>query len=212
MQNEIMPAVLVESIEEFVERIQTCEDFAETVQWDVMDGQFVDNVTFNDAAATTGVDTVLNIEAHLMVENPLDYLEPMAMAGIDRVVVHVEALEDVDAFVAKMDKYDFQKGLAISPETPLSVIESVAGQLDEVLVMTVNPGEAGQRFLPSALEKVKVLRKKYPNLNIAVDGGINAETIVAAKEAGANRFAVNSAVFQTPDPANAFEVLQAKIS
>lgn len=206
-----MPAVLVESLDEFIDRIHVCEDFAETVQWDVMDGQFVDHMTFNDAAALAGVDTVLNIEAHLMVENPSDYLEPLAMAGIDRVVVHAEALEDVEAFVEKIGKYDFEKGLAISPETPVSVIEPVAEALDEVLVMTVQPGEAGQRFLPSALEKVKVLRRKFPHLNIAVDGGINAETIVDAKQAGANRFAVNSAVFHTPDPANAFEVLQAKI-
>lgn len=207
-----MPAILVESLEEFVDRIETCENFAETVQWDVMDGQFVEHTTFRDIDALQEVDTVLTIEAHLMVENPQELLEPLAKAGIDRVVAHVEAIDDVMHFMEKMGKYDFEKGLALSPETPIKVIEPVIGQLDEVLVMTVQPGEAGQGFMPVALEKIKALRKKYPKLNIAVDGGINAETIELAKKAGANRFAVNSAIFQTPDPANAFEVLQAKVS
>lgn len=212
MNVELMPAILVDTFEEFVDRIHICEDFAQTVQWDVMDGQFVDSVTFHDIASLQEVDTVLTLEAHLMVENPQEMLEPLAKAGVDRVIVHIEAVDDVPAFMKQLSKYDFEKGFAISPETPLDALDGVLDQVDEVLVMTVQPGESGQRFMPAALQKVKTLRKQHPSLTIAVDGGVNASTIVQAKTAGANRFAVNSAIFNAPDPAMAFEQLQALVA
>lgn len=212
MDFEIIPAILVENQEEFVERIKQCEDFAETVQWDVMDGQFVDHMTFSDISALQDVDTVLNIEAHLMVDHPEELLADLERAGIDRVVAHAESADNLESLVSKMKEHDFEVAVAINPETPISVLEPVAAQLDEVLVMTVVPGSAGQSFLPSQLDKIKALRKQYPRLNIAVDGGVNAANIVLAKEAGANRFAANSSIFNAPDPVSAFEQLQSLVA
>lgn len=211
MEFEIIPAILVESQEEFVERIQQCEDFAETVQWDVMDGQFVDHITFGDIAALQDVDTVLTIEAHLMVEHPEELLADLELAGIDRVVAHAESTDDLRGLVSKMKEHDFEVVVAINPETPVSVLEPVMKDLDGVLVMTVVPGSGGQSFLTSQLPKIQALRKRYPALNIAVDGGVNLETIRMAKDAGANRFETNSAIFNAPDPVSAFEQLQAQI-
>lgn len=208
MKNEIIPAVLVETFEEFQEKVTQCEEFAETFQWDIMDGQFVEQMTFNDATLLENFDTTLIIEAHLMVEQPEEWLADLANAGVTRVVAHVEGTQDIAKLVKKMKGYDFEAGLAISPETPISVIDPVAAQLNEVQIMTVQPGASGQEFLANQLVKIKQLRAKYPKLNIGVDGGINKDTIKLAKEAGANRFGVNSAIFNDPDPVMAFEALQ----
>lgn len=212
MKPEIIPAILVDSAEEFVDRIRACEDFAESVQWDIMDGQFVDHTTFSETEALAEVDTTLTIEAHLMVQQPDEWLEKLSDAGVDRVILHAETLDDLPRMVKKANNMDFDVVLALNPETPASVIDSVAKDLNEVLVMTVEPGASGQTFLPAQLEKVKVLRKKYPNLHIGVDGGINRETIVLANKAGADRFCVNSAIFNEPHPADAFAMLQAKLA
>lgn len=207
MQKEIIPAVLVDDFEEFQERVEEAERFAETVQWDIMDGQFVENQTFSDIAALQQVDTVLSVEVHLMVENPEELLDELAQAGIDRVIVHGEAAEDLPGLIEKMKSYEFEVGVALNPETEVEEIEEVIDQLDQVLVMTVIPGAGGQSFMEDQLAKVRLLREKYPELHIGVDGGVNQATIQKAKEAGANRFCVNSAIFASPDPANAYAVL-----
>ncbi len=212
MNPEIIPAILVDTAEEFIDRIHQCEDFAESVQWDIMDGQFVESTTFGDTDALADVDTTLTIEAHLMVQQPDEWLQKLSDAGVDRIIMHAESVDDLPRLVKKANNMDFDVAVAINPETPISAIEGVVKDLDEVLVMTVEPGEAGQRFLPLQLEKVKALRKKYPNLHIGVDGGINGETIVLAHKAGADRFCVNSAIFKVPAPADAFALLKGKIS
>lgn len=212
MKPEIIPAILVDNADDFVHRIQQCEDFAETVQWDIMDGQFVDNTTFSETEALAEVDTTLTIEAHLMVQQPDEWLQKLSDAGVDRVILHAESVDDLPRMVKKANSMDFDVAVAINPETPASVIDAVAKDLDEVLVMTVEPGASGQHFLPAQLEKVKALRKKYPSLHIGVDGGVNRETLVLAAKAGADRFCINSAIFHEPDPADAFAMLRAKLS
>lgn len=211
MNYEIIPAILVEDLDEFIERIEIAEDFAETVQWDIMDGQFVEQMTFNDPSELSQVDTTLTIEAHLMVENPEEIFDDLAKAGIDRVIVHAEASDDFDKMMGKLLLHEFEKGIAISPETEIDFIREYVDQLDEVLVMTVVPGASGQAFMEEQLEKVSELRAEFPKLNIAVDGGVNLSTIKMAKEAGANLFGVNSAIFESPDPSSAFERLNSII-
>lgn len=212
MKPEIIPAILVDNAEEFIDRIHQCEDFAESVQWDIMDGQFVDATTFGDTEALADVDTTLTIEAHLMVQQPEEWLQKLSDAGVDRIIMHAESVDDLPRLVKKANAMNFDVAVAINPETPITAVDAVAKDLDEVLVMTVEPGEAGQRFLPLQLEKVKALRKKYPNLHIGVDGGINRETIILAHKAGADRFCVNSAIFKQPAPADAFALLNGSVS
>lgn len=211
LKTEIIPAILVDSFEEFEQRIRDCEEFAESVQWDVMDGEFVPHTTFSEIAALNDLDTTLIVEAHLMVAQPEEMFESLSDAGIDRVIVHVEAVHDVKTLVKVMRGYDFEVGLAINPETDIDVIAPVANDIDEVMVMTVEPGASGQSFMQEPLQKVRALREKYPQLNIGVDGGINRESLERAQAAGANRFAINSAIFASPDPAGAFEQLQSAL-
>lgn len=211
MKNEIIPAILVETFDEFRDRMEICEDFAETVQWDIMDGQFVEQMTFRDISKLKQIETVLSIELHLMVESPEELLEDLVKSGVDRVIIHAESVDDLKTSVERFKKNDFEVGVAISPETSVEDIEDVIPDLDEVMVMTVVPGASGQGFLAEELSKVTQLRTAYPDLNIAVDGGINRETIKLAKAAGANRFAANSAIFASLDPGNAFEVLRSMV-
>lgn len=208
MDKKIIPSILVDTFEEFNERVEIAEDFADMIHWDIMDGQFVENVTFGDIKEVSKLDTTLNIGAHLMVENPEEMLEPLAKAGVDRVIVHAQVIDDLPAVVKKMEKYDFESGVALSTEVGIEVLEGVADKLDMVLIMTVVPGASGQAMMPEELEKVRELRALYPDLNIGVDGGINLQTIKEASDAGANYFSVNSAIFEAPDPANAYEVLK----
>jgi ribulose-phosphate 3-epimerase len=135
----------------------------------------------------------------------------LELAGIDRVIAHAESTDDLVGLVSKMKKHDFEVAVAINPETPISVLDEVIKDLDQVLIMTVVPGMAGQSFMASQLPKIQQLRKLHPKLNIAVDGGVTLETIRMAKEAGANRFAANSSIFNAPDPVSAFEQLQAQV-
>lgn len=211
MEYEIIPSILVDTFDEFSDRISQCEEFAQTVQWDLMDGQFVEDSTFSDIADLKQLDTVLSIEVHLMAEEPDEYFEDLAKAGVDRVIIHFESTDKIEDVIQKMNNYDFEKGLAINPETSLDDIPDIFDQLDQVLVMTVVPGEAGKSFMESELDKVKELRDLYPDLAIEVDGGINLQTIRMAKDAGANRFSVNTALFATPDPAQSFEMLKAML-
>ena len=212
MKYEIIPSILVENLDDFKERIEICEDFAETVQWDIMDGQFVEQMTFSDLQKMKEVDTVLSIEAHLMVEHPEEILNDLAKAGVDRVIFHIEAVDDIEDLLNRMDDYDFEKAIAINPETELDEIPDILDRLDMVLIMTVVPGAGGQPFISSQLDKVKALRSRYPQLSISVDGGIDTTTIKLAKDAGANCFSVGTAIFESPDPANAFEVLKTMIT
>ncbi len=212
MNNQLIPAILVEDFDEFKEKIEIAEDFADTVQWDIMDGQFVENETFSNLKMIQEVNTTLTIEAHLMVDNPEDRLDDLAKAGIDRVIVHAESTDDLFGLIDKMKNQSYEIGVALNPETDLDELDGLIEQLDLVMIMTVVPGSGGQSFLEDQLEKVRELRQNYPDLNISVDGGVNLQTIKLAKLAGANIFCANSAIFENPDPAHAFELMVAELS
>lgn len=211
MEYKIIPSILVETEDEFIEKIEMAEGFAEYVHWDIMDGQFVEGITFSNPKGLQNTETTLNIGVHLMVENPEDRFDELANAGADRVVVHAQVIDDLPEIVEKMSQYDFETGIALSTEVDIDILEDIIEDIDFVLVMTVVPGAAGQEMLIEELEKVKELREAYPDLNIGVDGGINMQTLKLAKDAGANYFSVNSAIFEAPDPANAYEVMTSMV-
>jgi ribulose-phosphate 3-epimerase len=147
-----------------------------------------------------------------MVQQPEEWLEKLSEAGVDRVILHAESVDNLARVVKKALAMDFDVGVALNPETPASVVDPVAKEIQEVLVMTVEPGAAGQVFLSGPLQKVKSLRKKYPSLHIGVDGGVSRDNIAAAKQAGADRFCINSAIFANPEPADAFALLLSEIT
>jgi len=172
---------------------------------DVMDGQFVPPITFGDGIvkSLTGL-CALPIEAHLMTLNPERQIDAFAQAGCRRLTFHAEVAPHSHRVVQAIQNAGMEAGVAINPGTSLSMIEEIEGQVELVLIMTVNPGYGGQKFIGDVLPKIRALRARNPSVTIEVDGGIHADTIAAAQAAGANLFVVGSYLQEPPTIGEAF--------
>ncbi len=185
---------------------------ARTLHLDVMDGHFVPNLTYGmPIVAGIRRHSDLPLDVHLMISDPLKYAGPMVDAGADLLTFHAEAVGDVTKVASRIRELGAGVGVAINPTTPLAAIEGCITEVDLVLVMSVDAGFGGQSFSPVALEKLRVLRRDHPNLLLQIDGGIDAQTIGPAREAGCDLFVVGSAIFRRDDYAAAIGELQAKI-
>ena len=163
---------------------------------DVMDGDFVPNITFGAGLiAAIRKHTKLIFDIHMMVTNPERYIEDMVKAGADSITIHAEATKHLDRVVNLIKSYGVKACVALNPSTPISIVENIAYALDMILVMSVNPGFGGQKFIPQALTKIEKLRELYPNIDIEVDGGINDKTVKLVRKAGANVIVAGSYVF-----------------
>ncbi|MGI6587606.1 MAG: ribulose-phosphate 3-epimerase [Peptococcia bacterium] len=181
---------------------------AHWIHLDVMDGHFVPNLTIGPVVIKAlRPQSQLLFDAHLMIENPELYLRDFRRAGADLITVHAEACPHLHRTVQMIKDLGAKVGVALNPHTPLQVIKYLLEDLDLVLLMTVNPGFGGQRFIPAVLPKINLLKQwaleRNPNLYIQVDGGINRETAPLVVRAGANVLVAGSAVFNNPDPAQA---------
>ena len=171
---------------------------ADSIHLDIMDGKFVPNITFGPAVVGSIKDkTDLPLIVHLMIERPEAILEEFVKAGGDAILVHVETCPDLAGVIRQIKKLDVLAGVAINPVTPLSAVENVLGDIDELLIMTVNPGFGGQEFIHSTLPKITAARNVVgaSGCDIAVDGGINLETCKLVVAAGANVLVAGSFVF-----------------
>jgi len=200
MKYELAPSVLsfdLTSLSSSVPRLIAAG--AGIVHLDVMDGQFVPPITFGAALANSlRKHTDAPMEAHLMVMNPERQFDPFQEAGCKRIVFHYEATKHAHRLVQDLKSRGLDAGIAINPGTPSEVLDAVIGDLDMVLVMTVNPGWGGQRFIASTLEKIARVRALRPDMDIQVDGGIDPSTIGQVIEAGANSFVVGSYLLKPP--------------
>jgi len=175
---------------------------------DVMDGHFVPNLTIGPPVVKAlRPKSQLLFDVHLMIENPEMYLREFRMAGADLISVHAETCRHLHRAVQLIKETGAKAGVALNPHTPLNAIEHVLEDLDLVLLMTVNPGFGGQRFISGMLPKISALsvlaKERNPDLYIQVDGGINKDTAPLVVEAGANVLVAGSAVFNHPNPAQA---------
>jgi ribulose-phosphate 3-epimerase len=200
MKYELAPSVLsfdLTSLSNSVPRLIAAG--AGIVHLDVMDGQFVPPITFGAALASSlRKHTDAPMEAHLMVMDPERQFDAFQEAGCKRIVFHYEATKHAHRLVQDLKSRGLDAGIAINPGTPSEVLDAVIGDLDMVLVMTVNPGWGGQRFIASTLEKIARVRALRPDMNIQVDGGIDPSTIGQVIEAGANSFVVGSYLLKPP--------------
>ena len=201
----LSPSLLSADCGHLAETLKNLEEAGvKWVHWDVMDGQFVPNITFGQHVIK-GLRPAsgLFFDVHLMIESPERYLADFKAAGAEMLVVHAEATVHLQRTLAEIRRLGMKAGAALNPATPLSVLDYVLDDLDMVLVMSVNPGFGGQKFLPATLRKVAELRAKLNDAGrsdclIQVDGGVNLENTGALVQAGANVLVSGSAFFGHP--------------
>lgn len=207
----IAPSILAADFSRLAEQIQSVEAAgADWIHCDIMDGHFVDNISFGPAiVATLRKLTTLPLDVHLMIERPHHYAPRFIEAGASSITVHVEqeAKHDVAATVAAIRSSGCYAGLSLNPATPFSAVEPHLAIIDLLLIMTVHPGFGGQFFRPDMMEKLQRANAwraaNNPRLHLEVDGGINAETAKLSVENGANVLVAGTSIFQAADYAAA---------
>jgi ribulose-phosphate 3-epimerase len=187
--------------------LQELEPYTDMFHIDVMDGNFVPNISFG-AHVTGCIKTTLPLDCHLMINNPDKYIKSFVDAGAYMITIHAEASKNLKKDIKLIQSFNCRAGVTINPKTPVKKIEKVLPLVDMVLVMSVEPGFGGQKFMPEVLPKIKEIRDKYPNLDIEIDGGIDDKTAPLAKSVGANVFVVGSYITKSDDPKAAVEKLK----
>jgi len=213
----LAPSILAADLLQLEAQINEVEaSGADYMHIDVMDGQFVPNISFGPVMVES-VKRISNLPAdvHLMIETPQNYIKSFAMAGADIITIHQEACPHLDRALNLIKENGVKAGVALNPATNIDTIESILGIVDLVLVMTVNPGFGGQKFISYTLDKVKKLsqikKKQDFTFQIEVDGGINNETAALAFKAGAEIFVAGNAIFKAPSIASACKTLKQTI-
>ncbi|QED47494.1 ribulose-phosphate 3-epimerase [Cytobacillus dafuensis] len=211
---KIAPSILSADFSKLGEEIKDVEKGgADYIHVDVMDGHFVPNITIGPliVEAIRPV-TKLPLDVHLMIENPDQYIEAFAKVGADYITVHVEACRHLHRTIHHIKSFGVKAGVVLNPATPVSTIEHVMDDIDMVLLMTVNPGFGGQKFISSVLPKITAVKEmayaKGLDIEIEVDGGVNEETAKQCIEAGANVLVAGSAVYNQQDRAKAIAAIR----
>ena len=178
---------------------------ADLIHLDIMDGNFVPNISFGPRIVESiKSKTSLPLEVHLMVEKPENHIKSFINAGGDIIIVHYETSNHLDRLIQTINEANVKSGIALNPATPLSVIEYLTNKIDVLLLMTVNPGFGGQKFIPEMISKIEKARKIIDNqkksISLAVDGGINLDNISKVIEAGAEIIVAGQIIFNSENP------------
>ena len=211
---KVSPSVLACDLSRLLDEVKSIESAgADMVHLDVMDGMFVTNISFGlPVIASLRKNTDIFFDVHLMIDRPERYVKRFIEAGADLVTFHVEASECPLETLKEIRALGKKAGLSVKPNTPVESIYPLLDECDLVLVMTVEPGYGGQAFIPETLDKIRALRAEIEqrglDIDIQVDGGINAETAKLVKDAGANNLVAGSYVFKEKDRKAAIDVLR----
>ena len=201
----IAPSILSADFSKLGDEVKSVEAAgADWIHVDVMDGHFVPNITIGPLVveAVRRV-TSLPVDVHLMIENPDRYIKDFADAGADLISVQVEACVHLNRTIQLIKELDRRAGVVLNPSTPLSSLEWIMEDIDFIMIMSVNPGFGGQKFIPNSLDRVRALRKMIRERGletlIEIDGGVNKNTIKNISDAGVDVFVAGSAIFKSPD-------------
>ncbi|HEU4963081.1 MAG TPA: ribulose-phosphate 3-epimerase [Bacilli bacterium] len=215
MDIRIAPSILSADFSKLGEEIRDVEARgADWIHVDVMDGHFVPNITIGPLIVKAiRPQTELPLDVHLMIEEPDRYIPEFAKAGADLLTVHVEATRHLHRTLQLIRAQGVKAAVALNPHTPLAMIEHVLTDLDMVLLMTVNPGFGGQKFIENVVPKISALRQMLDaqglqHVEIEVDGGINSDTSRLVREAGANVLVAGNAIYNAPDRSEAIRQIR----
>jgi ribulose-phosphate 3-epimerase len=202
---KIAPSILSADFSKLGEEILAVEQGgADYIHIDVMDGHFVPNITIGPLIVEAiRPITKLPLDVHLMIENPDQFVEAFVKAGADYITVHVEACRHLHRTIQSIKSYGIKAGVVLNPATPVESIQHIIGDIDMVLLMSVNPGFGGQKFIPEVLPKIIKVKEmaelKGIDLEIEIDGGVNSETAKLCMDAGANVLVAGSAIYNEED-------------
>lgn len=200
--NILSPSILSADFTKLGEEIETIDNAgAEYIHVDVMDGMFVPSISYGmPVIKSIRKSTGKVFDVHLMISEPIRYIADFAASGAGMITVHVEACSDVVATIEKIREYKLKVGITLNPDTPVSAIKPYLNRVDMVLIMSVNPGFGGQKFITSSVDKIKEVKRLRDELNLSydieVDGGINIDNLATVLEAGANVIVAGSAIFR----------------
>jgi ribulose-phosphate 3-epimerase len=214
----IAPSILSADFSRLAEAVKLIEqpEGADILHLDIMDGHYVPNLTIGPCVVSSLREkSKLYFESHLMVTNPDDLIDDFAKAGSNRIIVHPETSKHLHRTLSMIKEHNISAGIALNPSTPISEasLEYLGEMIDVILIMSVNPGFGGQKFIKSAIQKTKDLKQELKRLNllhiqIEIDGGINKETISEASAAGVDIFVAGNAVFKSENPLESVKSLR----
>jgi len=201
----IVPAIIAKSQDELIKKIDLVKNFVSRIQLDVMDGKFVPNNSLDFDFKLPKIEC--HFEAHLMINNPKKWIEKNYIK-IDTILVHIESCENPKKLIEFAKRKKKLIGFVLNPKTPLTKIGDFLNDIDQVLIMTVNPGFYGSPFLEDMVEKISEIKKMAPNLDVEVDGGITSKTIGLVDKAGANLFVSGSYIIKADNVKEAIDNLK----
>ncbi len=211
---KISPSLLAADFSALAKDVSRIENSAEMLHLDIMDGVFVPNISFGQCVVSAlRPHSKLIFDVHLMITNPIRYIEDFAKAGADIITIHYESCDNQIETLKAIRELGVKVAISIKPATPAFVLEPLLEYVDMILVMTVEPGFGGQSFIPETVNSIKAVKDMIEtsgrNIDIEVDGGITKDTIRAAYDAGANVFVAGSSVFRAVDAEGAIASLRA---
>lgn len=208
---EIFPTILTDKLDDLLKMVQQAEGFAKFIQIDVMDGIFVPSKSFS-LEELGELHTNLSCELHLMVKEPIDYIDTLNWDCLKRIIFHFEATSEPEKVISEIQDKGIEAGMAVSPGTTFKEFEYLMPKVDSILFLSVDPGHYGSSYRPEVLEKIKEVRKAYPAKTLGIDGGVSLDNLKDIMDSQVNYASVGSRIFLHEDPAESYKTFVRKIA
>ena len=199
----IIPALLTSEKKELIGMVKSCANFTNYVQIDIMDGEFVSSKSV-EAKDLEGWKSPVGCEAHLMVNDPLIWIEPFKELGAKRILYHFEIEKNHAQIIETIKGAGLEAGIAVNPQTKIDQFKHLIDKVDAVLFMSVNPGFYGAPFIPEVLDKIAEFKQRYPDKITEIDGGVKLDNLLTVKASGVDHICVGSAILKADSPKNAY--------